>query len=62
MINLELLEACKSCPDFDPVSERVCNIVSITEVNYIHTVTCKDIGKCRALLKQLQKGVKNNGN
>ena len=61
MINLELLEACNNCPDFEATSECNHEIVSIDYIEHCHTITCVNIGKCRALLRQIQKGVKKDG-
>ena len=62
MITLDLLEACENCKDFSAVSENTVNVITVDRVDYHHIVTCANIDKCKALLKHLQKEVKNNGN
>lgn len=61
MINLELLEACKNCPDFEAVSVCTHQVISVDYVEHFHNITCVNKGKCDALLRHLEKEVKNNG-
>ena len=61
MINLELLDACEKCPNLD-VENNTSSFYSLNGIEYHHTITCKNIGMCRALLEHLQKEVKKDGN
>ena len=63
MIKFDLLDACRNCPDLEPIKTDAYNIMHWGEiVDRECTVTCKNIEKCRVLLKHLQKEVENNGN
>lgn len=62
VIELNVLEACHKCPDFEPKRVHLYNsLVNFEEVPY-YEVTCENIDKCRALLEHLKKEVKKDGN
>ena len=62
MIQLDLLDACHTCLDFKPVKTNCHTLMYGDEVMEITCdITCENIGKCRALLKHLQKEEKKNG-
>ena len=61
MIQLNLLDACHKCKDFEPKKVHLYN--TIVNFDYIpcYDVTCENIEKCRALLDYLKKEVNKNG-
>ena len=63
MIQLDLLEACHSCSDFEPIKTNCHTLMYEGKVLEITCdITCSNIDKCRALLEHLKKEVNKNGN
>ncbi len=61
MIEYDFLEACENCPNLEAKSNLEYEHISLDEVTYGHKITCKNIDKCRTLIKHLQKEVKEDG-
>lgn len=61
MIQLDLLEACHKCPDFEPKKVHLYNTIVGMEYIPCYDVTCENIEKCRVLLEHLKKEVNKNG-
>ena len=63
MIKLDLLGACHTCSNFEPIKTNEYNVMYMGKVAEVRcTVTCSNIDKCRVLLAHLRKEVNKNGN
>ena len=61
MIKVELMEACGNCISFEVEQLNMRTLVDGDKIEYCHSISCKHLGKCAALLEYLKKEVNKNG-
>lgn len=62
MIELELWDECKNCPDFEVTQDTQHLFALDGDDIWQHTITCKHFVICKILKAHLQKEVSNYGN
>lgn len=61
MIELDTLDVCENCLNFNPVLADGLVLTSLSGDTVFHKVTCENIDKCKMLLKQLRKAINEDG-